>query len=148
MSDAFEVLIERKKFKQLSEIVADVAGLGQFFLKAADTERRMPNVRAFGSLKSCWPEFQADVNLAFGYNEVKVRLAAASPTEISHYELALDVALAMPVDDRRIVWAVAHSAAKRQRGPAWSKVGRVMGIHPSTVKRQFERAILTLWYNM
>ncbi|MFZ9128226.1 MAG: DUF6362 family protein [Pseudomonadales bacterium] len=124
-----------------------VDGLAGLFFEAAETERKMPAVIR-KRYRSAWPEYAADPGLAYGYNDVEVRVRAASPGETTRWDVALKLGLRMKEDDRRLVWAVAHSAAGRQRGPAWQAVAKIMRCHPVTVKRRFERAILDLWYNM
>ena len=62
-----------------------------------------------------------------------------------HYDIAMKLTFCMDSDDRKLVWAVAHSAAFRLRGPRWRVLSRVMGIAPATAKRRFEKAILSLW---
>ena len=52
----------------------------------------------------------------------------------------------LEVRDRKLVWASAHSAVRRQRGPHWKKIGKMLGMHPETAKRKFDRAMLELWY--
>ena len=136
-----------KLCKKVREYVGDVSNLTAFFFEAADTERRMAGVR-MGSIKSCWPDYPEEVNLAFGYNPTEVKLAKASPGAITRYDLALELSMMLSLDDRKIVWAAAHSGARRQRGPAWKRISKYLHMHPATVKRKFERAMLTLWFKM
>jgi len=135
----------------LSELVSrhcgGVAGLAGLFFEAADTERRLP--RAFDlRVKACWPETADDAGLAYGYSGAVVNVAPASASAVRNYDWALRLTVRLSVDDRKLVWACAHSAVRRQRGPAWSKIGRMLGVHPETVKRRFERAILELYYGL
>ena len=125
--------------------VEDVAGLAELFLEACETERRLPNEKRL-SVKSCWPDYAPDARLSFGYHETETRLAKATPRQISRYDMALDVCVLLEESDRKLVWASAHSAVRRQRGPHWKKIGRTLGLHPETVKRRFNRAMLELWY--
>ena len=136
---------------ELAEIVLNhcggVDGLAGLFFEAADTERRLP--KAFDlRVRAAWPEVASDPGMAYGYGEAEVRLGAASAIAIRNYDWALQITMRLDEDDSKIVWAAAHSAVKRQRGPSWSRIGRVIGLHPQTVKRRFERAILGLWYNL
>ena len=140
-------MISDKMVKSVRDHVGDVSGLAMLFFEAADTERRLPGIRK-GSIKSCWPDYPEEANLAFGYNEVEVKLAKASPSAITRYDQTLELCMLMSTYDRKIVWAAAHSAARRQRGPAWKKISKFLHMHPATVKRKFEAAILNLWYNM
>ena len=125
----------------------DVDGLVQLFFEAAETERRMPRA-VDHRVKGCWPEYPDDPSLAFGYNEAQVLPGPATSREVTRYDLALEVAGKLEEDERRVVWAAAYSAARRGRGARWTAIGRQMGIHASTVKRRFERAILGLWYRL
>jgi hypothetical protein len=140
-------MVSLKTVNSVQDHVKDVSGLAGLFFEAADTERRMPGVR-MGSIKSCWPDYPEEANLAFGYNQVEVRLAKAHPSAISRYDQVLELSLLLELDDRKIVWAASHSAARRQRGPAWKKISMFLNMHPVTVKRRFNRALLDLWYKM
>ena len=77
-----------------------------------------------------------------------MRLGPANAIAVRNYDWALKITPAMDADDAKLVWACAHSAFKRVRGPAWAKVGRVRGLHAQTVRRRFERAILEPWYKL
>lgn len=150
VSDDLEIggrMIEKKIAVAVREHCGGVDGLMGFFLEAADTERRLPGAIDLRA-KTGWPETMPDVELAYGYGEVEVRLGPASAVAVRNYDWALRVTLAMDADDARLVWACAHSAFRRVRGPAWAKVGRVAGMHAETVRRRFERAILELWYKL
>ena len=93
-----------------------------------------------------WPDYLPDPGLAYGYGETEVRPGPADAAEIFRYDCALELARVLDADDAKIVWAVSHSAVRRRRGPAWSRVARIVGSHPQTVKRDFERAMLQMWY--
>ena len=127
--------------------VVDVAGMPALFFEAAETERKLP-----GALRSryrvAWPEYVPDPNLAYGYGEFEVRPAPANASEVWRYDQILELAQVLDADDARLVWMVAHSAVRRQRGPAWSKVARVSGMHAATVKRRFEQSMLQMWFSL
>ena len=127
--------------------VRDVGGLVRLFYDAAEVERRMPRA-VDHRVKGCWPEYPDDPDLAFGYNEAVSSTGQATSHEVTRYDLALEVAGKLEEDERRVVWAAAYSAARRGRGARWTAIGRQMGVHASTVKRRFERAILGLWYRL
>lgn len=134
-------------FERVKEMVEDVDGLAGLFMWAAETERSMP--RAYDlRVKGCWPEVTPDRHLAYGYNEVEVRRGPASARDVTCYDVALELTKLMPVEDARIVWGAAHSAVGRQRGIAWTRLGKMLGMHPQTVKRRFESAVLDLWYKI
>ena len=46
----------------------------------------------------------------------------ASPEQITRLDKAITMGLAMDEADRRLIWAVAHSAAFRDRGAKWTKI--------------------------
>ena len=137
--------LNRDRARDIVDEVVDVAGLSGLFFEACETERTLPSARRM-SVKSCWPDYPDDPSLSFGYNDVETKLARASPRQISRYDMALDVAMLLDVSDRKLVWASAHSAVRRQRGPHWRKIGKMMGMHQDTVKRRFARSMLELWY--
>ena len=83
-----------------------------------------------------------------GYNDAVLTVGGANTQEIGDYDQALDMTQIMDDSDRKLVWAVAHSAARRTRGPAWTKIGKLTGMHAQTVKRRFEQAIMELWYKI
>lgn len=124
--------------------VDDLAGL---FFEAAQTERKLP--RAYDlRVKGCWPEVAPDPQLAYGYHAAEYSIGPATSKEVTNYDKALRLTMMLDDSDRKLVWAVAHSAARRARGPHWARIGRMMGVHAQTVKRRFERAILGLWYKL
>ena len=131
--------------EKLLRHVGDVAGMPGLFFEAAETERKLPGV-VRKRYRVAWPDYVPDPGLAYGYNDVDVRLGPADAAEIFRYDCALELARVLDADDARLVWAVAHSAVRRRRGPAWSRVARIVGSHPKTVKRDFERAMLQCWY--
>ena len=124
-----------------------VDDLNELFFQAAKTERKLP--RAYDlRAKGCWPAYADDPELAYGYNDAVLTVGGANTQEIGDYDQALDMTQIMDDSDRKLVWAVAHSAARRTRGPAWTKIGKLTGMHAQTVKRRFEQAIMELWYKI
>jgi len=126
----------------------DVSELSEIFFKAAETERKLP--AAFRRQKlSSWPEYVQEWS-AYGYEDFKVSLPKASPAEIDAYERALFLGIEMmSKDDRRIVWAVAHSAAFRDRGPKWQKLARMKGLRDGRqIKRRYTDALIRCWYKI
>ena len=103
----------------------DVVELNDLFLEAAETERKLPP--AVRKQKMCaWPDYVTSWS-AYGYNA---------------FEMLDD-------DDRRLVWAVAHSAAFRQRGPSWSKIARLLSLNdPRIVKKRYKDALIRLYYKI
>ena len=138
-----EIICERAR--DIITEVKDVTGFTVLFFEAAETEISLPSVRR-QSVKSCWPDYAPDAELSYGYNETITRRAKATPHEITRYDMALEVGMLLGEYDRKLVWACAHSAVRRQRGPHWKKIGSMFGIHAATAKRQFNRAMLEVWY--
>lgn len=128
-------------------VISDVGELSALFFRAAEIERKLPkayDLRARGY----WPEVPPDPGLAYGYNEVEVRPGPASAAEVTLWEHAISLTKLFEPDDARLVWAAAHSAVGRARGPAWRRIARQLRCHPETARRRFERAILGLLYKM
>lgn len=117
------------------------------FFEAAETERKLPGV-VKKRYSVAWPDYVPDPGLAYGYGEFEVRMPPADAAEIFRYDCALELARVLDADDARLVWAVAHSAVRRPRGPAWSRVAKITGSHPATVKRGFERSMGQCWFHL
>ncbi len=125
----------------------DIDQLAGLFFEAAETERKLPrthNLRA----KTTWPEYLPDPQLAYGYNETQFRPSPATSREVTRFDIATDILREIGADDGRLIWAVSASAARRARGPHWARLGKIMGLHPATVKRRFSRALMAVWYKM
>jgi len=126
----------------------DVVELNDLFLEAAETERKLPP--AVRKQKMCaWPDYVTSWS-AYGYNAFEAPKILATPDQISRYDKALRIASEMlDDDDRRLVWAVAHSAAFRQRGPSWSKIARLLSLNdPRIVKKRYKDALIRLYYKI
>lgn len=124
----------------------DIAQLDQLLMEAAETERKMP--AALRKQRMCaWPDYPKDA-MAYGYNAFQAPILKATPEQITRYDAALELVITrLDEQDRRLVWAVAHSAAFRQRGPAWSKLARILGLHdPRVVKRKYKDVLVRLYY--
>lgn len=133
--------------RDIIDEAGDIDGLVEMLFEAALTERRLSGVLK-KRYKVVWPDIPPDPNLAFGYNEARLSLGNASAAEIDRYDRMLLATQILDGEDAKILWAAAHSQVGRERGPAWKKIGRLLGIGAPTVKRRFERAILTLWYRL
>ena len=126
----------------------DIAQLNDLFFEAAETERKLPS--AFRKQKMVnWPDYVTEWS-AYGYNAMGVTRLKATPNQITRLDRAIDLALTkMDDEDRRLVWAVAHSAAFRDRGAKWSKIARLLSLHdPRIVKRRYKDALVRLYYKL
>ena len=126
----------------------DIAQLNELFFEAAETERKLPT--AFRKQKMVnWPDYVTEWS-AYGYNAMGVTRLKATPDQITRLDKAIDLALTkMDNEDRRLVWAVAHSAAFRDRGAKWSKIARLLSLHdPRIVKRRYKDALVRLYYKL
>jgi hypothetical protein len=118
-----------------------IAPLHKLLIEAAETERRLP--RAMRRVTTTyWPDTKAEW-LSYADEHTRVRLQATTE-QVTRYERAIRIVPLLPADQRRLVWAVAFSAADRQRGPAWSKLGRMLGMDRRRVKRDYEAALRDL----
>lgn len=126
----------------------DVASLSDLFFEAAETERKLP--AAIRKQKLCsWPEYVQEWS-AYGYTDFEPGLPKATPTQVDSYEKALVLGIKhMDEDDRRLVWAVAHSAAFRERGPKWQKLAHMKGLRDGRqIKRRYQDALIRCWYRL
>ena len=132
----------------MSSAKASITELDELFMEAAETERKLP-AAIHKQKMSSWPEYVQEWS-AYGYHAFEVPIIKATPAQITKYEIALELGITkMDRDDRRLVWAVAHSAAFRERGPAWSKLARILGLNdPRIVKRRYQDALVRLYYRL
>ena len=69
--------------------------------------------------------------------------------QISDMDWIVERVIKLDQDDRRIIWAAAHSAAFRQRGPQWTRIKKILGLSdPRIVKRRYQDALVKLWYQL
>tara|TARA_R100000808_G_C2081479_1_gene105135 strand:- start:203 stop:613 length:411 start_codon:yes stop_codon:yes gene_type:complete len=126
-------------------MVLDVSELNDLFLEAAETDRRLPPAikkQKMSSWVDYLPSWQA-------YNRApqKTSLAKATPLQVDRYDLAITLTLWLKEADRKLVWAVALSAAFRYRGAQWTKIARILGYKDKRiVKRKYETALVKLYY--
>ena len=123
----------------------DVAQLSELFFEGAETERALPPAIRKQKLGS-WPEYQQQWS-AYGSVEFNPRLPVPSPKQVSQYDRALILGIEhMNADDRKMVWAVSHSAAYRERGAQWQKLARMHGLRDGRqIKRRYTDALVRLW---
>jgi hypothetical protein len=122
-----------------------VIKLHEWLLEAAETERRLPPaIRK--QVYTNWPDIKAEW-LAYAPTAIQINLPTATPVQISRYDKVLGWIVSMPrVADRNLLWAAAHSAAFRDRGPKWSKLARLLKVNRKTVKDRYEEALIRLYY--
>ena len=116
--------------------------LHDLVLEAAETARKMPGSKRF-DYKSNWPEVKQDW---FSYTsaETEVRLPKATSVQISKYDWIIQRTTELEMKDRTLVWATAHSAAFRSRGPKWSQLARMISVDRRTVKERYINAMVKL----
>ena len=89
-----------------------------YLVRVAETERGLP--AAFNiTMKTLWPETASQRHVDFKPDRTRITYCAPTNRQIDTHMEALELvkeALADPID-WRIVWAVAHSAVFRERGP-------------------------------
>lgn len=131
--------------KSLSDELPTNEAMHELALEAARTIMRLPSagVKGYGS---GWPDWLRDADLAYGYNQERVRLGPPSGREVDRLDKFIDLIWAVDPEDAKIVMTVGFSAQRngwpRTRGPQWSKVARnVFGIHVDTLKTRYEAAL-------
>ena len=117
--------------------------LHDWLLEAAETERRLPPAprrQVYSSWPDVLPEWLDYVQPA------PMGLAKATHDQVDRYDRMTGWVLMLPkASDRTLLWAAAHSAAFRQRGPRWSKLARLMHCDARTVRRRYQDALINLW---
>ena len=124
-----------------------------FLVRAAATEQALPSISKI-TLKTLWPEMATERNVDYKPDRTVVTLCKATNKQVDAHSLALELvvnAIADPTD-RRIVWAVAHSAAFRERGPKFKKLtqkfkgmGKEYPKSEKLLKRRYEEALFNLY---
>ena len=124
----------------------DVASLNELFMEAAETERKLPAAIRRQKM-SAWPDYVMEWT-GYGYNAFEAPRLKATPDQITRYDKAVGLAVTkLDEEDRRLVWAVAHSAAFRERGPSWTKLARILQLNdPRIVKRRYKDVLIRLYY--
>ena len=131
----------------MEKMFSSIADLHDLLIEAAETERRLPPALRRQKLAS-WPDYQHDW-LSYASEKTATSLARATAKQISRYENLLEAVCSMQTsEDRRLIWATAHSGAFRQRGPAWTKLARQRQMHRQTVKDRYQQALCRLYYSV
>ena len=125
----------------------DLADLDSLFKEAAETERRMPPALRKAK-QATWPDYVKDW-MGYGWTQQGETVLKPTAKQIDNLDYALGLGLTMPEDDRRLIWAVCHSAAFKQRGASWTKLARMLGLHdPRRVKQAYKDAMIRLYYQL
>ena len=123
----------------------DINALHDRILEAAEPERRLPAAMRRQKLAS-WPDYPLDWH-GYGWTQVGEVMLRPTADQISNLDWVMDRVLSLTERDRNIVWAAAHSAAFRQRGPRWSRIGKTLGLDPRVVKDRNWSALIRLYYS-
>jgi hypothetical protein len=95
-----------------------------------------------------WVDYVKDWN-SYGWDGKSEMRLSATNAEIDRYDKIADYLALMEEKDRKLVWAVAHSAAYRDRGVQWSKLARILRLNdPRIVKRRYQDALIKLYYKL
>ena len=126
----------------------DVNQPNELCFDEAEPERKRP--AAMRKQKMCsGPEYPQSWK-AYGYSEFQLGLPRATPKQVDDFDKALSLGIKhMDADDRRLVWAVAHSAAFRERGAKWHQIARMSGLRDGRqIKRRYMDALSRCYYDM
>ena len=115
--------------------------LHDLLLEAAETDRRLPAALR-KTPGAWWPEIAHDW-MAYPDAITTTRLPRATAEQISNYDFIHEVVANVPdASDRVLLWAVAASAALRQRGPAWTRIARIQHTDRRRVKSVYEAVLV------
>jgi hypothetical protein len=127
--------------------IKDIDDLHVSLIEAAETERRLPPARRKQKM-ACWPDYPLDWH-GYGWTQAGEVMLRPTADQIDSLDYLVSLVVAMDEEDRRIIWAAAHSAAFRHRGPQWTKITKILGLNdPRMVKRQYKDALIKLWYRL
>ena len=126
----------------------DVNSLHSLFLEAAETDRRLPPAIRKQKM-AAWPDVINDWH-GYGWTQIGETVLRPTSKQISNYDRALELTVTMPEADRKLVWAVAHSAAFKARGAPWTRLARLLGMGTDgrVVKRNYMDALVRLHFGM
>ena len=124
----------------------DVNSLHSLFLEAAETDRRLPPAIRKQKM-AAWPDVINDWH-GYGWTQIGETVLRPTSKQISNYDRALELTVSMPEADRKLVWAVAHSAAFKARGAPWTRLARLLGMGTDgrVVKSNYMDALVRLHY--
>ncbi len=114
-------------------------------LEAAETERKLPASRRVQT-RSNWPEYKPEKFVTYASESTEIHLPKPSSHQIDLFDWLYPKVLSLQTSDRMLVWAVAHSAAFRVRGPQWSKIAKMRSCDRRKVKADYMEALAKLLY--
>lgn len=121
--------------------------LHDMLVEAAETERRLPPVIRKTKMAS-WPDYPLDWH-GYGWSQQGEVMLKPTAEQISNMDWVVERVLKLEQQDRQIVWAAAHSAAFRRRGPQWTRIRKILGLNdPRIVKKMYKDALIKLWYQL
>lgn len=121
--------------------------LHDMLVEAAETERRLPPVIRKTKMAS-WPDYPLDWH-GYGWSQQGEVMLKPTAEQISNMDWVVERVLKLEQRDRQIVWAAAHSAAFRRRGPQWTRIRKILGLNdPRIVKKMYKDALIKLWYQL
>ena len=127
--------------------VNSLTQLHDWLIEAAETERRLPPARRKQATGS-WPDYLPGW-MAYADTQKHNTLGKAPSEQIDRYDkILLSIAAMHDLDDRQLLWGVAHSAAFKKRGPAWLKLAKLMHCDRRTVKSRYQEALIRLYYRV
>ena len=126
----------------------NVDELHSLFVSAAETDRRLPAAIRKQKM-AAWPDVINDWH-GYGWTQLGETVLRPTSKQIDDYDKALGLVMQMPEPDRRLVWAVASSAAFKRRGAPWTRLARLlrMGDDGRVVKRNYMDALVRLHYRV
>lgn len=121
--------------------------LHEMLVEAAETERRLPPVIRKTKMAS-WPDYPLDWH-GYGWSQQGEVMLKPTAEQISNMDWVVERVLKLEQQDRQIIWAAAHSAAFRRRGPQWTRIRKILGLNdPRIVKKMYKDALIKLWYQL
>lgn len=125
----------------------DLASIDELFKEAAETERRLPPAIRRAKMAS-WTDYPLDWH-GYGWTQQGETILKPTSQQIDRFDYALELGCRMGLDDRKLVWAVCHSAAFKSRGAAWTKLAKILGLNdPRRVKQAYKDALVRLYYQL
>ena len=126
----------------------NVEELHDLIVSAAETDRRLPPAIRKQKM-AAWPDVINDWH-GYGWTQLGETVLRPTSEQIDSYDKAIRIVLQATEEDRRLIWAVAHSAAFKARGAAWTKLARMLrlGRDGRVVKRRYLDALVRLHYHV